>query len=66
MIVRVNGETREVDDGISVAALVYSLGIVAARIAVEVNREIVPKNAHAGHRLRDGDAVEIVTMVGGG
>jgi len=66
VIVSVNGEAREVADGITVSELIGTLGIVAARIAVEINREIVPKSTHDAHRLAEGDRVEIVTMVGGG
>jgi sulfur carrier protein len=33
---------------------------------VEVNGELVPKKRHAEHQVRDGDRVEIVTLVGGG
>ncbi|MGB2938329.1 MAG: sulfur carrier protein ThiS, partial [Phycisphaerae bacterium] len=36
------------------------------RIAVEVNRELVPRSRHGARALAEGDAVEIVTLVGGG
>ena len=66
MIVTVNGDAREVAGDITVLELIGSLGIPTARIAVEVNREIVPKSMHDTHRLAEGDRLEIVTMVGGG
>jgi sulfur carrier protein len=64
--VTVNGEERELQDGASVADMLRGLGIERGRIAVEVNREIVPRSLHGEHRLTEGDRVEIVTMVGGG
>jgi sulfur carrier protein len=62
----VNGEEREIPEGTSVTALLELLGIRADRLAVEVNREIVPRSEHGAHVLADGDRIEIVTMVGGG
>ena len=66
MSVTVGGEPREVAAGTTVADLLASLGAAGRPCAVEVNREIVPRAAHPSHRLRDGDAVEIVGFVGGG
>lgn len=66
MQISVNGELRRLDDGTTVRRLLDELGITAARVAVEVNREIVPKAEHATTTLADGDKVEIVTFVGGG
>ena len=66
MKIRANGEEREVPEGTNVSALLGLLEVVTGRVAVEVNREIVPKSRHAEHTLEDGDRVEIVTMVGGG
>lgn len=62
----VNGEQREAPAGTTVAGLVEALGLGRTACAVEVNRELVPKAGHAGRELVDGDAVEIVTLVGGG
>ena len=61
-----NGAEREVADGTTVLALLEQAGIDRRRIAVEVNREVVPKTRHAQRVLATGDTVEIVTMVGGG
>ena len=62
----VNGEPREVEDGATVEELVAALGIDRRSVAVERNREIVPRSQHAVTPLAEGDRVEIVTMVGGG
>lgn len=66
MRVAVNGEPREVEEGSTVSDLLASLGIRPEGVAVELNREIVPKSRHGSHRLAEGDRLEIVTMVGGG
>ncbi len=66
MELTVNGETRTLADGSSVADLVEDLGLTGQRLAVEVNEAIVPRSAHPGHELRPGDRVEIVHAIGGG
>ena len=66
MRIRVNGEEREVPEATTVSGLLALIDVTAARVAVEVNREIVPRSRHGEHALADGDRVEIVTMVGGG
>ena len=66
MEIFVNGERREVPDGTTAAALLEMLGLAGRRLAIEVNREIVPRSRHAEHRLRPGDRVEIVHAIGGG
>ena len=50
----------------TVAELVEELGLAGQAVAVEVNRAIVPKRSHGETVLRPGDAVEVVTLVGGG
>ena len=66
MQLKLNGEIREVQDGITVAALLMQLGVKAPRVAVEVNEVVVTKDRYDAHGLRAGDAVEIVAFVGGG
>jgi thiamine biosynthesis protein ThiS len=61
-----NGEPHPIAEGTSVAALVAELGLMPQQVAVEKNREIVPRGVHAQEILRDGDRLEIVTFVGGG
>jgi sulfur carrier protein len=62
----VNGARRELADGTTVAALLASLGIEAAGIAVAVNQCVVRRATFGEHALRDGDAVEIIRAVAGG
>jgi sulfur carrier protein len=66
MQVTVNGAARDVPDALTVAALLVHLGLTEGPVAVEINREIVPRAEHAAHAVRDGDVLEIVHFVGGG
>src|SRR5262249_24909969 len=62
----INGELRTLTDTLTLAELVARLGYDRGRVAVEVNQEVIPLTRHREHRLASGDAVEIVTLVGGG
>jgi sulfur carrier protein len=62
----VNGRTENVPDGLSVRGLVEHLGLTEGPVAVERNREIVPRAEHPSTLLDDGDVIEIVHFVGGG
>jgi sulfur carrier protein len=64
--VSINGEDRELKDGLTITELLGELGLSHQRVAVEVNAEVIRRAAHPEHRLADGDQVEIVTFVGGG
>lgn len=64
--VQVNGEPRGVPAGASVADLLALVGLDARKVAVERNREIVPRSAYAATPLAAGDAIEIVHFIGGG
>jgi sulfur carrier protein len=66
MKIKVNGDIKELPDGATIDALLEMLSIKALGIAVEVNREIVPKRLLSVTALKEDDAVEIVRMVGGG
>lgn len=61
-----NGETREIGTGRTVLELLDLAGYAGRRVAVEVNRAIVPRSEHASRALADGDRVEIVHAIGGG
>jgi sulfur carrier protein len=63
----INGEPREVEDGLTVAGLLAQLGPpLSGQVAVEVNAEVVRRARHTEHQLCPGDRVEVVTFVGGG
>jgi sulfur carrier protein len=66
MQILLNGESLLLPHPMDVAALLRHLGLAEKRVAVEVNRCIVPRSRHAEHRLADGDAVELVQAMGGG
>jgi len=62
----VNGERREVAESTTITQLLQRLGLAGKYVAVEVDQEVVPRARHAEHRLKAGDTLEIVTLVGGG
>lgn len=66
MQIVLNGITRQVAAGVTVARLALEVVPTARRIAVELNGEILPRSRHAEHRLDDGDRIEIVQAIGGG
>jgi sulfur carrier protein len=66
MKLRINGRDSEMQDGITVSSLLETLQIEPARVAVEVNLQIVKKCNFNDHSLQEGDSVEIVNFVGGG
>lgn len=61
-----NGEPREFAPPTTLASLITDLGLLPARVAVELNRTLVPRSDHAITAVQDGDEVEVVTLVGGG
>ena len=61
-----NGQAREVTPEATIAQLLAELQLTPKLVAVEVNRDVVPRTRHAEHRLQPGDEVEVVTLVGGG
>ncbi|MBB4659857.1 sulfur carrier protein ThiS [Parvularcula dongshanensis] len=66
MQITVNGEGRDVEAGLTVAGLLGVFGLPERKVAIERNREIVPKSTYADTALADGDKIEIVAFVGGG
>jgi sulfur carrier protein len=66
MQITVNGDAREVPSGITVRGLVEHLGLTEGPVAVERNREVVPRAEHPSTQLQAGDVLEIVHFVGGG
>lgn len=64
--ITVNNETRDLPDSATLADLIRECGLESGPCAAEVNKSLVPKRQHAEHRLREGDTVELVTLVGGG
>ena len=66
MIVTINGERRDVPDGLTVSALLDHLGMPTGRVAVERNLDILPRNRWQETPVQSNDSFEIVHFVGGG
>lgn len=66
MTVTINGERREIPDGLNVAALLEHLGMAENRVAIERNRDILPRVRWHETQIEANDALEIVQFVGGG
>ena len=66
MNITINGESRQISESLTVAALVETLGYTGKRIAIERNGEIVPRGCHNEVTLAEGDRLEVVVAVGGG
>lgn len=66
MTIILNGEKKDVPDGITVIGLLEHLNIRHQRVAVERNEEIVRKAAYTETVLNEGDALEVVSFMGGG
>lgn len=64
--ITINGQPRPLGEMQHVAHLMEALGLDARKVAVELNRAIVPRSAYATTPLNAGDRVEIVGFIGGG
>jgi thiamine biosynthesis protein ThiS len=64
--VTVNGEPREVQEGLSLEGLLRSLGLEPKLVAVEHNRRVVQRGTYGSIAIEEGDELEIVQIVGGG
>lgn len=66
MTIILNGESRAIEPGLTVAALLESLAIPATDTVAEINGDIVPRAHFPETALHDGDRVELIRFVGGG
>jgi thiamine biosynthesis protein ThiS len=66
IVLQINGKLRELEAPTPLLAYLEGLGVSPRAVAVEHNGEIIERDAYATTTLADGDAVEIVRMVGGG
>ncbi|MDT8387271.1 MAG: sulfur carrier protein ThiS [Thiogranum sp.] len=62
----INGNPEQLPEGINAAELIERMGLANERLAMEVNREIVPRSSFATHIFTAGDHIEIVRAIGGG
>ncbi len=61
-----NGEERPLRGNVTVVRLLQEMGLANARVAVAVNRQIIPRSRHQEYQLQPEDRVEIVRAIGGG
>jgi thiamine biosynthesis protein ThiS len=66
MKITINGELREIPDGLTVAALLQHLEMTADRVAIERNLDILPRAKWQETEVQPDDRYEIVHLVGGG
>ena len=66
MNVTVNGKPRQIEHETDISTLLRAFEIDPRLVAVAVNGDVVPKHDYEAARVREGDAIEIVRMVGGG
>jgi len=66
MELRINGESKTIKDGTTVAQLLETLKVVPEMVVIEINLDILRRNKHSHTTLKEGDQVEIVQLVAGG
>ena len=66
MKIHLNGEEKEIADGLNIAGLLDELEIRPGRVVVELNRTIISRETQESTSLKEGDVLEIVHFVGGG
>jgi sulfur carrier protein len=66
MQIYLNGEEKQIPDGLDMAGLIDLLELTGQRVAVEVNEALVPRSTFTGYQLRTEDRVEVIHAVGGG
>jgi len=66
IIIQLNGESHKLAAQISIVDLIAQLKLNHGRIAVEINREIIPRSEHADTLISTGDVVEVIHAIGGG
>ncbi len=66
MRVTINGQPTEFASPANVAEMLIKLALPTRQVAVEVNKRLIRRADHESTQLRDGDVIEVVTLVGGG
>jgi len=66
MRITVNGKPREIEEETQLTAFLKAHGIDPRLVAIAINGEVVPKDGYDAARVREGDELEVVRMVGGG
>ena len=66
MRITLNGQQETLDSATTLGQLLTQLKLEPIRVAVEINEDLIPRKTFADTAIRDGDRIEIVTLVGGG
>ena len=66
MQITLNGEKREFSNIVTISDLIATLSINIKQVAIEQNRRIISRSAHASTAIHEGDDIEIVEFIGGG
>ena len=66
MNITVNGNQQNCPSDTNIYQLLTILSMQDKRIAIEINKEVIPKGAFGSHMLNDGDIVELIQAIGGG
>lgn len=66
MQIQVNGEPTEIKEEITISTLLSALDIEPEQVAVEMDRNVVPRASWDEQRVQEGASIEIVRFVGGG
>lgn len=66
MNITINGSTHNYPTDTSIVALLELLELQGQRIALEINKEIIPRSEYKNHTLTEGDTIEIIQAIGGG
>jgi thiamine biosynthesis protein ThiS len=66
MRIMLNGREQDIGSGTTIADLIVAQGLAGKRVAIEVNREIVPRGDYSVRALAADDRVEVVHAIGGG
>lgn len=66
MKISINGKETDMENGVTIEKLLLSLGVKPEGIAVELNKEIVPRAGHRLTAIKENDSIEIIRMAGGG
>ena len=66
MNILLNGDSSTVNEGTLLSQLIEELGLTGKRLAVEINKEIIPKSEHEKYVIQENDRIEIVHAIGGG
>ncbi|MFZ3072017.1 MAG: sulfur carrier protein ThiS [Thermodesulfobacteriota bacterium] len=66
MKVSINGKATEIENGATIEKLILSINVKLEGVAVELNKEIVPRTAHRLTIIKENDSIEIIRMTGGG